>query len=102
MAGYVTHRMLILNQTVNLLARESLTIYLVHICILYGSNWNDGLRQTIGANLTPLQCFSWICILVFSLLPLAWAWSWYKRKEPQGLRLMRSTAFVLALIYLIT
>ncbi len=37
------------------LAQESLIIYFVHICILYGSTWNPGIRRWIGPTLAPLS-----------------------------------------------
>src|SRR4029077_16448026 len=36
-------------------AQESLLIYFVHLCIVYGSVWNRGLVQLYGASRTPLQ-----------------------------------------------
>jgi uncharacterized membrane protein len=81
------------------LARESLAIYLVHACILYGSIWNNGLRQEIGSSLTPVKCLMWIAILVVSMLMLAWTWNWYKRSETTLVRTVRFAVFLLAIAY---
>lgn len=76
------------------LAQESLIIYFVHNCFLYGSIWNRGLRQRIGPCLAPLPTLLWIAVILLSMMLLAWTWNWFKRSDPQGSRLFRLALFV--------
>lgn len=55
------------------LAQQSLFIYIVHICILYGSVWNLGLRQLLGPTLNPWHTLLWVGLLLASMTLLAWA-----------------------------
>ena len=75
------------------LAQESLSIYFVHNCFLYGSIWNIGLRQRIGPNLTPLPTLLWITAIVLSMALLGWTWNWFKRNDPKGSRMFRLALF---------
>jgi uncharacterized membrane protein len=95
----VTQRIRIPQQVARSIAQESLLIYFVHVCILYGCIWHDGLRQSIGANLTPLPTLAWILALLPSMLLLAWTWNWYKRTRPTSGLLVRSTAIALVIVY---
>jgi uncharacterized membrane protein len=85
-------------QATHALARESLTIYFVHICILYGSLWNSGLRHTVGATLAPGHTLLVIALMLASMLTLGWTWSWFKRAEPMRSTLVRA-AIALAVAY---
>lgn len=64
------------------LARESLTIYAVHLCIVYGSVWNLGLRQLVGPSLTVLPALVAVATMWVSMAALACAWRWCKQHEP--------------------
>ena len=64
------------------LARESLFIYFVHVCVLYGSIWNPGIRQWSGASLPPLSALGWALALILSLTLLALIWNKAKREKP--------------------
>lgn len=74
-------------------AQQSLFIYLVHLCILYGSAWNTGLRRWLGPTLDPLHTFLWIVLLLGFVTALAWGISqikskfrnWAERTKPAGL-----------------
>jgi len=99
MLSALTQKMPIPQQVARSIAQESLLIYFVHVCILYGCIWHDGLRQSIGANLAPLPTLGWILALLTSMLALAWTWNWYKRSQPMNGVLVRSTAIALAIAY---
>jgi len=45
-------------------AQESLLIYFVHLCIVYGSVWNPGLIQLYGATRTPGQTVVLVVVVV--------------------------------------
>jgi multisubunit Na+/H+ antiporter MnhF subunit len=80
---YLTRRIRLPEKPIQALAQESLTIYFVHICILYGSLWNAGLRQKIGATLAPLQMFAWAWFLLLGMAALGLTWHWFKKVEPK-------------------
>jgi uncharacterized membrane protein len=67
-------------------AQESLLIYFVHLCIVYGSVWNQGLVQQIGETLRPIQTLPIVIALVGSMVLLAWCWNWYKHHRPRAAR----------------
>jgi uncharacterized membrane protein len=95
----LTQRLTIPQRALRPLAQESLIIYFVHLCILYGSIWNPGLRQVIGSTLTPLPTLGWICLLILSMMMLACGWNWFKRAEPQRSYLVRFAVFALAVTH---
>lgn len=64
------------------LAEESLTIYVVHVLVLYGSLWNTGLGAWLGPQDLPATAF-WIVVLLASMSLLAWAWRAAKRIDPR-------------------
>jgi len=74
---------------VHALARESLTIYAVHLCLVYGSVWNAGLRQVVGASLTILPALGVVALMWISMTALACAWRWCKQRRPRTARWVR-------------
>jgi len=48
---------------VSLIGRETLTLYWMHLIVVYGSPWNKGLVQIFGRTLAP-----WQCLLIFVVL----------------------------------
>jgi uncharacterized membrane protein len=95
---WITQRVKLPRKSIQSLAQESLTIYFVHICILYGSLWNQGLRHRIGATLPPLATMGWIWFLVLAMVLWGWTWSWFKRAEPRRSHMVRF-AIMLAAAY---
>lgn len=67
-----------LHWTVSLLARNSLSIYVIHLFILYGSAWNRGILYYYGRSLGPYS--SVICCVIFIML-LAMFCSIYEKTE---------------------
>ena len=63
-------------------AQESLLIYFVHLCIVYGSIWNRGLAQVYGDTLGPWRTVAWVVVLLASMGTLAWYWNWWKHSRP--------------------
>lgn len=82
------------------LSRESLTIYYVHVAVLYGSIWNQGLNQRIGPNLSFLPTLGWIAMLVGSMAVLAWVWHECKHRAADLSTLIRATVAA-SLLYVI-
>lgn len=61
---------------VQALAQESLTIYAVHLCIVYGSVWNVGVRQLVGPTLTVIPALGGVAVVWGAMALLAYAWHW--------------------------
>ena len=69
-------------------AQESLLIYFVHLCIVYGSVWNRGLAQTYGASLPPGRVLFFVVLVIGSMVALAWYWNRWKHVRPRTARWM--------------
>lgn len=76
----LTRRRETLPRMFTVLSRESLMIYFVHLCLLYGSIWNDGLFQLVGARLGLSATAAWVTAMLVGMATLAWAWSECKRR----------------------
>ena len=83
------------------LSRESLTVYVVHVCILYGTIWNDGLVRVIGPYYGVAGVAAWIVVLAGSMSLLAWLWDECKQRGAYLAAVVR-VAVVAALVYVIT
>jgi hypothetical protein len=70
-------------------AQETLLIYFVHLCIVYGSIWNRGLAQAYGPTLGPGGTVFYVILLLAAMAGLALYWNWWKHTRP---RLARWTA----------
>ena len=57
--SYVELKLRIPSQAIHSLAQQSSVIYFVHVCVLYGSIWNTGMRQWSGATLAPAAALGW-------------------------------------------
>ncbi|MHB1050426.1 MAG: heparan-alpha-glucosaminide N-acetyltransferase domain-containing protein [Bacteroidota bacterium] len=76
---YAEHSLKIRSTTAQIMGRESLFIYILHLVILYGSVLNRGLQQTITAGLTVLQS-SLVFLLIAGISALC-AFGWYYFKK---------------------
>jgi uncharacterized membrane protein YeiB len=83
---------------VTALSRESLTVYVVHLALVYGSIWNTGLRQAIGPRLDWPGVATWVLLVTVAMAILAWSWDRCKRQGPRLAALIR-TAVAIFLIY---
>jgi uncharacterized membrane protein len=79
-------------------AQESLLIYFLHLCLVYGSVWNSGLRQIFGETLAPLATAPIVIALVAAMVIVAWQWNRWKHHSPVTARWI-SLAAAAALIY---
>lgn len=70
-------------------AQESLTIYYVHLCLVYGSIWSSGLLQWTGATLSPVQALPIALALIAAMALLAWHWNRCKHSRPLAARWIR-------------
>lgn len=74
---------------VQALAQESLTIYAVQLCIVYGSVWNAGLRQHVGPTLALLPALGYVAAVWASMMLLASGWYWCKHRQPGAAQWVR-------------
>ena len=95
--AYVTARYRVPERACRAVAQESLLIYFVHVCFLYGSIWNPGMRQVMGATLTPLPTLCGIGLLTLTMMLMAWSWNWLKRAEPRRSYVLRFAIVLLAI-----
>ena len=70
--------------TVRALAQQSLMVYFVHVCVLYGSTWNPGLRQYWGGSFDLPHAATAAALMIAFLLTTVFAWS--RCKKVGGLR----------------
>lgn len=86
--AYLSRRIHHLPHIFGAVAQESLLIYFVHLCIVYGSVWNLGLAQLYGASRTPAQTILFVFLVVTSMAGLAWYWNWFKHVRPRAARVV--------------
>jgi uncharacterized membrane protein len=92
---YLTRKISLPQRAIQSVAQESLTIYIIHICILYGSSWNLGLRQLIGPTLNFLPTLEWIMLLLITMTLLGFMWNRFKHAQPAKTFWLQSAAVVL-------
>jgi len=71
------------------LAQESLAIYAVHLCLVYGSVWTSGLYQMVGQRLTLAPALGVVASMLAAMVSLAAWWHWCKRHRPRTARWAR-------------
>jgi uncharacterized membrane protein len=82
-------------------AQETLLIYFVHLCIIYGSIWNPGLAWFFAGALSPLQVLAVVLVLVAAMVGLAYGWNWMKHHMPEPARVVSIAAPGLLLLLLL-
>ncbi len=87
----LTRRLDRLPRMLTVLSRESLMIYFVHLCLLFGSVWHEGLFQIIGPTLGLSATVGWVTAMLATMSTLAWAWSECKRRSPPLSALIRAS-----------
>ncbi len=95
LVAHASRRIANLPHVFGAVAQESLVIYFVHLCIVYGSIWNRGLVQYYGESLGPLQTFAVVVALVAAMTGLAWQWNRLKHVRPRAARWLSATAGIL-------
>jgi uncharacterized membrane protein len=69
-------------------AQESLVVYFVHLCIVYGSVWNSGLSRFYGEALGPGGTVLAVIAVVLPMIALAWQWNGLKHHRPRLARVV--------------
>jgi uncharacterized membrane protein len=67
-------------------AQESLVVYFIHLCIVYGSVWNVGLYQFFGDRMSPLATLAFVPVVVVPMIGLAYYWNRLKHARPLAAR----------------
>ena len=83
------------------IAQESLLVYFVHLCIVYGSAWNNGLYRYYAASLGPLATLAAVIFVVVSMTGLALVWNHTKRTKPRTAKKIAWVTGVVLLLWLI-
>ncbi|MBI4263678.1 MAG: DUF1624 domain-containing protein [Acidobacteria bacterium] len=86
---------------VSAVAQESLVIYFVHLCIVYGSVWNRGLRHSYGEALGPGATAAVVVVLLAAMTVLAWHWNRLKHTYPRAARWIAVAAGAVLVILLL-
>jgi hypothetical protein len=67
----------------NSLARETLLVYVVHVCLVYGSPWNTGLFQMRGHTMKLAPALAYVAALWIAMTLVATTWNCVKRHHPR-------------------
>jgi uncharacterized membrane protein len=73
-------------------AQESLVVYFVHLCVVYGSIWNPGLARLYGGALSPTMTIVAVVGVVTAMIWLAAQWNRFKHARPRGARRVSAAA----------
>ena len=82
--------------TVRTLAQESLLVYFLHVCLLYGSIWNSGLREHWGSSFDLPHAAAVALLIIASMLIVALAWGCCKTAGKVPVFAVRALAVVAA------
>jgi hypothetical protein len=63
-------------------ARQSLVVYAVHLCVVYGSIWNVGLKQLYGASLPLVPALGAVAAIWIAMAGLAVVQHWSRHHYP--------------------
>lgn len=75
-----------------LIGRESLFIYILHLIILYGSVMNQGLQQIIRQTLSVVEASLAFMIIFVVIVVFVFGWNYYKKNYQLAASLTRWTA----------
>ena len=82
-------------------AQETLLIYFVHLCIVYGSIWNRGLAVWYAASLGPMATLLCVLLILGSMAALGWYWHGLKHARPRLARWITAGVAALLVIQLL-
>jgi uncharacterized membrane protein len=84
--AHISYRIKQLPHVFGAVAQESLVVYFVHLCVVYGSVWNRGLYQFYGEALSLPMTLLFVAAVVLPMIALAWQWNNLKHTRPQAAR----------------
>jgi uncharacterized membrane protein len=70
-------------EAIESLAQSALAVYVIHVCLVYGSPWNRGLRQLVGPTQSPFEGALWVLGMWSAMTLLAWTWHRCRREYPR-------------------
>jgi uncharacterized membrane protein len=73
-------------------AQESLVVYFVHLCVVYGSIWNPGLASVWGESLSLGATVLAAVAVAAVMIALAFRWNRLKHVRPKAARWVTATA----------
>jgi predicted transporter len=82
--AYASRRIDRVPRAVSAMAQETLLVYFVHLCLVYGSIWNSGLQQWAGAALGPGGTATAVVVLLAAMAVLGGCWHWVKQARPRA------------------
>jgi hypothetical protein len=85
------------SSTIRSLAQESLFVYFLHVCLLYGSIWNAGLRERFSGLNLP-QALTVAALMIVAMAALALLWNRAKQGPPVPVLAFRTAVLTLAVI----
>jgi hypothetical protein len=98
--AHLSQRMSRMPHAIGAVAQESLLIYFVHLCIVYGSVWNRGLVQRFGETLSPAQTLPPVLAIIGAMALLAWGWNRLKHTRHDVARWVMGGTFAVAVLLL--
>ena len=99
--AHLSQRITHLPHVFGAVAQESLLIYFVHLCIVYGSVWNRGLVQYFGETLSPAQTLPPVVAMIGAMVLLAWGWNRFKHTHSHAARWVMGGVMVVGLSLLL-
>ncbi|HEY6361853.1 MAG TPA: heparan-alpha-glucosaminide N-acetyltransferase domain-containing protein [Vicinamibacterales bacterium] len=99
--AHLSQRITRLPHVFGAVAQESLLIYFIHLCLVYGSVWNRGLVQRFGETLSPLQTLPFVLLIIGAMVLLAWGWNRLKHTAPHLARWAMGATFGAAMLLLL-
>lgn len=96
--AHLSRRMSRLPHVFGAVAQESLVIYVVHLCLVYGSVWNPGLARYFSHRLAPGALVPLVLALIASMVLLAWYWNAWKHTRPALIRRIVAAASLIVLL----
>jgi heparan-alpha-glucosaminide N-acetyltransferase-like protein len=96
LATYAERFLPIAPSTARALAEESLLVYFVHVCLLYGSIWNPGLKQYVGGTMGFAHAYLFVIALISVMLFAAYHWNSTKKSYPLPSFALRTAVIAVA------
>jgi hypothetical protein len=81
-----------------LMGRESLLIYILHLIILYGSVMNEGLQQIFRPTFSVVEASIAFCIVFTAICLCIIGWNYFKKKYRTAAVITRWVAVVLFIL----